>query len=219
MNALTVWQEKALSLIKQSIATRGFPPTLRELRSSLGVNSIRSVSNFLAALEKKGKIRRDAMLSRGIVVVDPPADASEQAPEVVAIKVYDILPRSFIESNGYAAPIDEIPVDPKLVPGEGKVVALRVLGRALDDIGIRGGDDIIIRLGQEPKAGDLVAALLEDHALDYVVVRRFEPTLQPGVVTFSAHESTFVPVVIRQEDFRPSMVVGVAVALLRNYFC
>ena len=67
---LTDRQQAILDFIVETIQTRGFPPTLREIGRAFGIRSTKGVNDHLAALERKGKIRRHADLSRGIEVVD-----------------------------------------------------------------------------------------------------------------------------------------------------
>jgi SOS-response transcriptional repressor LexA len=72
VTSLTVRQEMVLTFIRQHITTHGYPPTLREIAKHMDIRSTNGVNDHLLALEKKGYIRRAEMLSRGIVVVDPP---------------------------------------------------------------------------------------------------------------------------------------------------
>ena len=66
--ALTQRQALALDTIRESIAKRGFPPTLRELARVLGIKSTNGVSDHLHALERKGHVRR-SRTARGIEIV------------------------------------------------------------------------------------------------------------------------------------------------------
>lgn len=67
--SLTQRQALALDTIRESIAKRGFPPTLREIARVLGIKSTNGVSDHLIALERKGHIRRDARAARGIELI------------------------------------------------------------------------------------------------------------------------------------------------------
>src|SRR5690349_13865511 len=67
---LTATQSQVLASIKASIATRGFPPTVRELADLHGWRSTNAVFCVLTALEKKGHIKREPLLSRGIRVLE-----------------------------------------------------------------------------------------------------------------------------------------------------
>lgn len=66
-------QRRALEAITESIRERGYAPTLRELCKSLGITSTQGAADHVKALVRKGYVRRDRMLSRGLALVDPPS--------------------------------------------------------------------------------------------------------------------------------------------------
>lgn len=71
MTRLTQRQTDVLDAIRESIAARGFPPTLRELMRRFGIRSTNGVNDHLRALERKGFIVRVGSISRGIRISDP----------------------------------------------------------------------------------------------------------------------------------------------------
>jgi repressor LexA len=70
---LTTKQSAILAYIRTSIASRGYPPTVREIGKHMGIRSPNGVMGHLIALQKHGAIVREAGKSRAIRVV-------EQAP-------------------------------------------------------------------------------------------------------------------------------------------
>ena len=56
---LTARQVKVLEVIRSAVATRGYPPSLREIGDAVGLTSPSSVAHQLTALERKGYLRRD----------------------------------------------------------------------------------------------------------------------------------------------------------------
>ena len=52
--SLTVRQRTILDVIRNSVATRGYPPSIREICEAAGLSSTSSVAHQLAVLEKKG---------------------------------------------------------------------------------------------------------------------------------------------------------------------
>lgn len=62
-------QIKILRAISESIDTRGFPPTLRELCEAAGVTSTSTIHHQLRSLEYKGYITRDYDRARAISIV------------------------------------------------------------------------------------------------------------------------------------------------------
>ena len=76
---LTNRQAAILETIRRSIRERGFPPTIREIAAEHGIKSTSAVSDHLRVLERKGVIRCDVGVSRGIVVLVQRDDAHERA--------------------------------------------------------------------------------------------------------------------------------------------
>lgn len=66
---LTIAQRRMLSLIHAYLTERGYPPSFRELAKCNGGTSTNAVSDALKILERKGYIRRDPKVARGIVIL------------------------------------------------------------------------------------------------------------------------------------------------------
>src|SRR5215468_6067683 len=66
MVGLTQRQQMVLDFIRESIATRGYPPTLREIGAKMGIRSTNGVNDHLRALERKGYLTREDMKSRAL---------------------------------------------------------------------------------------------------------------------------------------------------------
>src|SRR5688572_20330604 len=63
---LTDRQKEVLDFIQESIGTRGYPPTLREIGERMGIRSTNGVNDHLKALEKKGYLAREDLKSRAL---------------------------------------------------------------------------------------------------------------------------------------------------------
>ena len=59
-----------LKFIKEQIALKGYPPSVRETCKAVGLKSTSTVHSHLNKLEKYGYIRRDATKPRAIEVLD-----------------------------------------------------------------------------------------------------------------------------------------------------
>src|SRR5438552_1171042 len=55
---LTRRQIEVLKAVQQHIEKNGFPPSQRELAAGLGISAVHAVEKHLAALERKGYLRR-----------------------------------------------------------------------------------------------------------------------------------------------------------------
>lgn len=67
---LTKRQKQVLTAIQAEIKRLGYPPSIAELGRRIGLANPAAVVHHLDALEKKGVIRRDRKVSRGIVVIE-----------------------------------------------------------------------------------------------------------------------------------------------------
>ena len=64
-----------LEVIRESVETRGYPPSVREIGEAVGLNSPSSVAHQLKVLEAKGFLRRDPNRPRAMEVLDPTGGA------------------------------------------------------------------------------------------------------------------------------------------------
>ena len=67
---LTSKQEQILKIIKESILEKGYPPSVREMCTAVGLSSTSSVHAHLEALAKKGYIKKDPSKPRTIEIMD-----------------------------------------------------------------------------------------------------------------------------------------------------
>lgn len=67
---LTPRQTRILDTLRASVEDRGYPPTLREIGSAVGLASSSSVAHQLKVIEKKGWIRRDPNSPRALTILD-----------------------------------------------------------------------------------------------------------------------------------------------------
>jgi len=63
---LTGPQAAILSVIGEFILTRHYPPTITELQGELGIANPGTIHKALSSLEKKGYIRKEKNVARGI---------------------------------------------------------------------------------------------------------------------------------------------------------
>ena len=68
---LTPRQQRVLTVIRDSIERRGYPPSMREIGERVGLTSSSSVAHQLRALEEKGFLKRDPNRPRALSVFTP----------------------------------------------------------------------------------------------------------------------------------------------------
>jgi repressor LexA len=195
---LTPRQRRVLETIRDSVERRGYPPSMREIGEAAGLASPSSVSHQLAALERKGYLRRDPHRPRAIEVVAPDASVMPTEPEVDETGLGDAHPEpSYVPVVGRIAaggPIlaeealeDVFPLPRQLV-GEGQLFLLKVVGDSMVDAAICDGDWVVVRQQQVAENGDIVAAMIDGEATVKTFKRR------DGHVWLLPHNPAFEPI-------------------------
>ena len=97
-SGLTSRQELILNVIKEAIATQGYPPSMREIGAAAGLASSASVSYQIDALIEKGFIRKDATKGRAFEIVEQEdaikPEKTVNIPQVGRSPLNNILKRS-----------------------------------------------------------------------------------------------------------------------------
>ncbi|MBI3923990.1 MAG: repressor LexA [Armatimonadetes bacterium] len=65
-------QQQILEFIRESVQSRGFPPSIREIGEAVGLSSSSTVHSHLRSLETKGYLRRNPSKPRSIELLDGP---------------------------------------------------------------------------------------------------------------------------------------------------
>ena len=86
---LTPKQAAVLAFVREEIATKGRPPTAREIAAMLGARSTNAVTDYLWALERKGFIVRDRDVARGTRLVAGPSVARVAVEQAVTVRGRD----------------------------------------------------------------------------------------------------------------------------------
>ena len=204
---LTERQQAIYEYIAETITSRGAPPTIREIMDEFDISSTNGVRTTLAALEKKGHIRRHARLSRGIEL----ADYAEREPLSQEIRGVPLLGRvaagePILASGNVEATLQ---VDQSLVPANGELFALRVHGDSMKNAGILDGDIVMARHQETANRGDIVVALIGDDA----TVKRYSP--EANCIRLLPENESYEPIVVSAADaeFR---IAGIVVSLMRR---
>ncbi|BBY91227.1 LexA repressor [Mycobacterium gallinarum] len=209
---LTERQRTILDVIRASVTSRGYPPSIREIGDAVGLTSTSSVAHQLRTLERKGYLRRDPNRPRAVDV-----RGADNAPPVVATDVAgsDALPEpTFVPVLGRIAaggPIlaeeaveDVFPL-PKELVGEGSLFLLKVVGDSMVDAAICDGDWVVVRQQNVADNGDIVAAMIDGEA----TVKTFKRTR--GQVWLMPHNPAFDPI-----PGNDAVVLGKVVTVIRK---
>jgi repressor LexA len=194
-SSLTERQRTILNVIRTSVTSRGYPPSIREIGDAVGLTSTSSVAHQLRTLERKGYLRRDPNRPRAVDVRGADDAAVAPATEVAGS---DALPEpAFVPVLGRIAaggPIlaeeaveDVFPLPRELV-GEGTLFLLKVVGDSMVEAAICDGDWVVVRQQNVADNGDIVAAMLDGEA----TVKTFKRA--GGQVWLMPHNPAFDPI-------------------------
>lgn len=229
-----------LDFIRQSIADRGYPPTLREIGAKMGIRSTNGVNDHLRALERKGYLTREDMKSRALRPtahansnLDEDGEAGESGAHLVGNEIgkdvpigrtsgaanddEDVVEVKVLGRVAAGLPLfadeqvlDTVRVDRGLLKGGREVFGLRIHGDSMIEAGIFNGDYIFVRKQLEAKRGEIVVALIGDEA----TVKYYFP--EKDYVRFQPANKAMAPILVRAMDFKPTMLLGVVVGVFRK---
>lgn len=193
-------QSEILDFIRKEIIDKGYPPSVREICSAVGLRSTSTVHGHLERLEKKGFIRRDPTKPRAIEVVDEYNAKKEMINIPVLGKVTAGQPILAVENIE-----DVFPIPMDFVQSNLHTFILRVQGESMIEAGILDGDFLIIEQRVTADNGDIVVALIEDEA----TVKTFYK--EDGYIRLQPENSTMSPIIL--DDVK---ILGKVIGLFRR---
>lgn len=194
---LTYKQQQVINELKSYIGLNGESPTLEELREKLRVQSLRTVTQYLDALEEKGYISRRKFARRNIELRDPSENGA--VARTITVPVLANVGCDDLSVYAQEGVHDEfLEVDAGLADeDEGGIVAVRAVGDSMLDAGIHSGDYVLIRFTEHAENGDRVAAIVGD----MVTVKRLERRDGVTILYPENKDPKYKPIVLR-EDFK-----------------
>ena len=192
---LTSKQERVYGAVKAYILADGRSPTLEQLRSTLGFASLRTVTQYLDALEQKGYIVRRKNAKRNIELRD--ADANGMPTQTITIPVIANVGCDDLSVFASEQRDEFLEVDKQLVDNDDSIVAVRAIGDSMNDAGINTGDYVLIRFTEHAENGDRVAAIVND----MVTVKRLERREGMTILWPESKDPKFKPIILR-ENFK-----------------
>lgn len=217
-HGLTMRQVALLTVIQESMAATGYPPSIREMGRRAGLASTSSVTHQLKTLEQKGFIRRDPNLPRAMVLTLPEdwggsrvAAISPLPPEQSYDSAARFVSTPLVGRIAAGGPIlaeqhiEDVFALPRQLVGEGETFMLEVRGDSMIEAAICDGDWVVVRRQNVAENGDIVAALLDDEATVKTLSHR------DGGVWLIPHNEHYSPI-----DGTHAQIMGKVVAVLRR---
>ena len=198
-----------LEMIQRSVASRGYPPSMREIGDAVGLSSLSSVTHQLNQLELSGYLRRDPNRPRALeVLIDLPSTSGENTESGPQVQDAAMVPLVGRIAAGIPITadqqVDEVFPLPRQLVGKGDLFMLKVVGESMIDAAICDGDWVVVRQQKDASNGEIVAAMLDGEATVKVFRQR------DGHTWLLPRNSAFEPIVGDQAE-----VLGKIVAVLR----
>ena len=198
MEGLTRRQKQVLDFIRESVRVNGYPPTVREICSKLGLSSPSTVHAHLANLERLGLIKRDPTKPRALDVVGafrPPRPLPLVGRVAAGVPI-------LAEEN-----IEELVDVPAFLRRDDDDFVLRVNGESMVGAGIFDGDFIVVHAQDQVQNGEIVVALVGDEA----TTKRFYN--EGRTVRLQPENEDFAPIIVNADEVE---LVGRVVGVLRQ---
>jgi len=174
MEPLKDRERKILTYMKEEIKKKGYPPTVREMCTALGIKSTSTTHKDLENLEMKGYIRKDPSKPRALMIIDPENEsetpAMQAAPalqETTHQERRDVVDVPVVGRIAAGTPIlaeqnidDSIPVPSRFL-SKGNNFMLTVRGESMVEAGILDGDYILVHQQNTANNGDIVVAMID----------------------------------------------------------
>ncbi len=198
MQPLTERQQQVLSFITSYLASKGYPPSQREIARHLGVSSNLGVMKHLDALEKKGYLRRDSH-SRAISVHGLVA-SSVSLPIVGTVRAGQLTLAVEEVLGHFTLGRDQL---------QGGSFFLKVRGDSMIEAAICDGDLALVRPQQTAEDRDIVVAMVEGEA----TVKEFY--LEPGRIRLQPRNRAFEPIIVHEGEGEVT-IIGKVVGIFRS---
>ena len=205
MANLTKKQQQIYDYILHFTHEHGYPPSVREIGTAVGLKSPSTVHFHMKSLEDAGVIVKAEGKTRAITlpgvslgpVIEEEQPHANQVPILGNVAAGSpILAQECIE--------DYLTFDTQGMTGEH--FALRVRGESMLNAGILPGDLVVVHRQQEARNGEIVVALFEDEA----TVKTYQ--LKNGHLWLLPENPEYEPI-----DGAQAEIIGKVVAVVRRY--
>ena len=202
---LTRRQQEIYDFILAFTNEHGYPPSVREIGTAVGLKSPSTVHFHMKGLEESGLIIKAEGKTRAISLPGAPLGTAgeETVPHANQVPIVGnvaagspILAQEYIE--------DYLTFDTGGLSGEH--FALKVRGESMINAGILPGDLVVVRRQQEVRNGEIAVALFEDEATVKTYQRK------DGQVWLLPANPEYQPI-----DGTHAEIIGKVVAVIRRY--
>lgn len=192
-------EQKILAFMRKELKAKGYPPTVREIGTALGIKSTSTVHKDIASLVEQGYLRKDPAKPRALMLVD--SDTPDTAGEIsnVSSSREDVVDVPVVGNVAAGTPIlaeenieDTFPVPAGFVKGDSFM--LKVRGESMVNAGIMDGDLILVQQQNTAYNGEIVVAMVDGDFESEATVKTFYR--EDGHVRLQPENDTMDPIIV-----------------------
>lgn len=194
---ITKKQQEIYDYIQSYVAEKGYPPSMREICTGVGLASPSSAHYHVSRMEEVGLLQRTDGKTRAIALNQSKQEAKTN---VIPVINRDAGPDELTENDIECY----IPFHEN--GNEGDCFAFRIRGNSMILAGILPGDIVVIHPQQKVNMGQIVAIRVSERVMIRTISRK------NGDITFMAENEKYEP--ISGDD---AEILGKVVGLVRYY--
>lgn len=204
-------QQQIYDFICSYTTEHGYPPSVREIGSAVGLASPSTVHMHLKVLQEHGLIKRDSKKPRTIEVVAEGDAPSQPLARVSQDLDHNVITLPLVGRVAAGQPIlaeqnvEECLSLPTSIVGDSSSFILRVRGCSMINAGILDGDLIVVKEQSDAHDGEIVVALIDDSATVKTFYR------EEGRVRLQPENDTMDPIYVKNPK-----ILGRVTALIRS---
>ena len=154
-------QMAVLNYIHKQVEDHGYPPTVREICSAVGLSSTSTVHGHISRLIEQGFLQKDPSKPRALEITSKGLDILGVKPIQKEIPMLGVVtagqPILAVENATEFFPI------PPSIQDNNDLFMLTIRGTSMIKAGIFNGDQVIVRKQSTAKKGDIVIAMNDDN--------------------------------------------------------
>ncbi len=204
---LTQKQKKIFDYIADCLEKEGASPTILELAKFMGVSSLRTVTQYLESLAKKGLIIRSRHQSRGIRL----ATHNDTMTQTVILPVLSSAGCDNMQVFAEQVFDEFITLDREFIQGKNPetVFVFRAVGDSMADAGIETGDLVLTEKTSEVSNRDKVVAVIDGMAL----IKQINFSPNAVVLKPMSQDPQYRPIIMKK-DFQ---VFGKVIEVIKDF--
>lgn len=183
-------QLSVLEYIYKTVNAQGYPPTVREIGSAIGLSSTSTVHGHIDRLQKNGFLEKDPTKPRALEVTKLGLDALGVQDKNPTIPLLGVVtagePILAVEEA-----TDFFPVPPEYENDSSNLFMLTIRGESMINAGILSGDQVIVRKQSTADNGTIVIAMTDENEAtckrfyresDYIRLQPENDTMAPIIL-------------------------------------